>query len=69
MSMTGPIGYFVHHQGRGHAERLIPLIAELPDRGRAARILVSLGPGSFTGRNIFAAIEERAWASPVWYEP
>lgn len=38
--------------GRGHAERLIPLIAELPDRGRAARILVSLGPGSFTGTRI-----------------
>ena len=35
--------------GRGHAERLVPMIAELPDRGRADRILVSLGPGSFTG--------------------
>ena len=35
--------------GRGHAEWLVPMIAELPDRGRADRILVSLGPGSFTG--------------------
>ncbi|TPG14471.1 tRNA (adenosine(37)-N6)-threonylcarbamoyltransferase complex dimerization subunit type 1 TsaB [Sphingomonas oligophenolica] len=35
--------------GRGHAERLIPMIAELPDGGRAARILVDVGPGSFTG--------------------
>ena len=35
--------------GRGHAERLVPIIAELPGRGRADRILVSLGPGSFTG--------------------
>jgi len=35
--------------GRGHAERLVPMIAELPGRGRADRILVSLGPGSFTG--------------------
>jgi len=35
--------------GRGHAERLIPMIAELPDEGRAARILVDCGPGSFTG--------------------
>ena len=25
-------------------------------------------PGSFSGRNIFASIEERAWGSPVWYE-
>ena len=35
--------------GRGHAERLIPMIAELPDGGRAARIRVDVGPGSFTG--------------------
>lgn len=35
--------------GRGHAERLIPMIAELPDGGRAGTILVDCGPGSFTG--------------------
>jgi tRNA threonylcarbamoyladenosine biosynthesis protein TsaB len=35
--------------GRGHAERLVPMIAELPAGGRAARILVDCGPGSFTG--------------------
>ena len=35
--------------GRGHAERLIPMIAELPERGRAERVLVDCGPGSFTG--------------------
>jgi len=35
--------------GRGHAEHLVPMIAALPGRGRAARIAVSLGPGSFTG--------------------
>ncbi|PTQ60499.1 tRNA threonylcarbamoyl adenosine modification protein YeaZ [Sphingomonas aurantiaca] len=35
--------------GRGHAERLIPMIADLPDGGRADRILVDCGPGSFTG--------------------
>ncbi|MBC7985373.1 MAG: tRNA (adenosine(37)-N6)-threonylcarbamoyltransferase complex dimerization subunit type 1 TsaB, partial [Sphingomonadaceae bacterium] len=34
--------------GRGHAERLIPMIAELPGKGRADRILVDCGPGSFT---------------------
>lgn len=35
--------------GRGHAERLVPMIASLPDKGRAGRILVDCGPGSFTG--------------------
>jgi len=35
--------------GRGHAERLIPMITDLPDGGRADRILVDCGPGSFTG--------------------
>lgn len=35
--------------GRGHAERLVPMIAELIDGGRAERILVDVGPGSFTG--------------------
>ena len=35
--------------GRGHAERLIPMIADLPGGGRADRILVDCGPGSFTG--------------------
>ncbi|WP_448665148.1 tRNA (adenosine(37)-N6)-threonylcarbamoyltransferase complex dimerization subunit type 1 TsaB [Sphingomonas sp. CJ20] len=35
--------------GRGHAERLIPMIAGLPGNGRAPRILVDVGPGSFTG--------------------
>ena len=38
--------------GRGHAERLVPMIAELPDKGRADRILVDCGPGSFTGLRV-----------------
>ena len=38
--------------GRGHAEALVPMIAELPDKGRAARIAVSCGPGSFTGLRV-----------------
>lgn len=35
--------------GRGHAEALLPMIASLPGGGRADRILVDCGPGSFTG--------------------
>ncbi|WP_298811269.1 tRNA (adenosine(37)-N6)-threonylcarbamoyltransferase complex dimerization subunit type 1 TsaB [uncultured Sphingomonas sp.] len=35
--------------GRGHAERLLPMIADLPGGGRAQHILVDVGPGSFTG--------------------
>lgn len=35
--------------GRGHAEKLLPMVAALPDQGRADSILVDCGPGSFTG--------------------
>lgn len=35
--------------GRGHAERLVAMVAELPDGGRADAVLVDCGPGSFTG--------------------
>lgn len=35
--------------GRGHAERLMPMIATLPEGGRADEIWVDCGPGSFTG--------------------
>ena len=34
---------------RGHAERLVPLIAELLDGRTPSSILVGVGPGSFTG--------------------
>lgn len=54
--------------GRGHAERLVPMIAELPDHGRAERIVVSLGPGSFTGARIGLAAARAlalAWDVPA----
>ena len=54
--------------GRGHAERLLPLIAALPERGRADQILVDIGPGSFTGIRIGVAAAKAlglAWDIPV----
>ena len=35
--------------GRGHAERLVPMIAEILGGRRPTAILVDCGPGSFTG--------------------
>ena len=35
--------------GRGHAERLVPMVAELLAGRSAETILVGVGPGSFTG--------------------
>ena len=54
--------------GRGHAERLIPWIAELPDGGRADAILVGCGPGSFTGVRVGVAAARGlglGWGVPV----
>lgn len=41
--------------GRGHAERLVPMIAELLAGRSASRIMVGVGPGSFTGIRVAIA--------------
>lgn len=41
--------------GRGHSERLVPMIAELMDGRAATEILVGIGPGSFTGIRVAIA--------------
>jgi tRNA threonylcarbamoyl adenosine modification protein YeaZ len=41
--------------GRGHAERLVPMIAELLGGRKADRIIVGVGPGSFTGIRVAIA--------------
>ncbi len=54
--------------GRGHAERLVPLIAELANGGRADAIVVGCGPGSFAGVRIGVAAARSlalGWQVPV----
>ena len=41
--------------GRGHSERLVPMLDEMLDGRRADRILVGVGPGSFTGIRVGVA--------------
>ena len=54
--------------GRGHAERLVPALATLPDGGRAERVVAGVGPGSFTGTRVGLAVARAlglAWGAPV----
>jgi len=49
--MKRPIGFFVHHQGRGHAERVAALIGALPD-DRPVAVFCARG-------DIFPALPDR----------
>jgi len=54
--------------GRGHAERLVPMIEELLDGHVPNRLLVGVGPGSFTGLRVaIAAAHGMAigWSVPL----
>ncbi len=54
--------------GRGHAERLVPMIEEMLDGHVPARLLVGVGPGSFTGLRVgIAAAHGMAigWSIPL----
>lgn len=44
--------------GRGHSERLVPMLDELLEGRRAERILVGVGPGSFTGIRVGIAASQ-----------
>jgi tRNA threonylcarbamoyl adenosine modification protein YeaZ len=54
--------------GRGHAERLVPMIEEMLDGHVPSKILVGVGPGSFTGLRVaLAAAHGMAigWSVPL----
>ena len=54
--------------GRGHAERLLPMIADLLGSARPDAILVDCGPGSFTGVRVGLAAARGlgiGWGVPV----
>ena len=71
-ALIGPEGQLIDERhelvGRGHAERLLPMIADLLGGRTAAAILVDCGPGSFTGVRVgIAAAQGLAigWKVPL----
>jgi tRNA threonylcarbamoyladenosine biosynthesis protein TsaB len=71
-ALVGPGGELIDQRhetvGRGHAERLLPMIADLLNGRRPDSILVDCGPGSFTGVRVgLAAARGLAigWHIPV----
>ncbi|HEV2816424.1 MAG TPA: tRNA (adenosine(37)-N6)-threonylcarbamoyltransferase complex dimerization subunit type 1 TsaB [Allosphingosinicella sp.] len=71
-ALLGPDGGLIDERhelvGRGHAERLLPLIAELLAGRTPESILVDCGPGSFTGVRVgIAAAQGLAigWRVPL----
>lgn len=64
----GPIAEMHELVGRGHAERLLPMVEELLAGRRPDAILVDCGPGSFTGVRVgLAAAHGLAigWRAPL----
>jgi tRNA threonylcarbamoyl adenosine modification protein YeaZ len=54
--------------GRGHAERLVPMIGEMLAGRRPVSVLVDCGPGSFTGIRVGLAAAQGlriGWAVPI----
>jgi tRNA threonylcarbamoyladenosine biosynthesis protein TsaB len=71
-ALIGPDGALLDERhelvGRGHAERLLPMIADLLGGRIAGAILVDCGPGSFTGVRVgIAAAQGLAigWKVPL----
>lgn len=59
-----------HHEvvGRGHAERLLPIIRDMLDGRRPDELAVDCGPGSFTGVRVGLAAAQGfriAWGLPT----